>query len=138
MIRLSTPARRSAAVASVVGALALAGCSGAADAEMAVGDGDDYADGTYTAEGTYQTPETIEQVSVTLTLADGVVTAVEVEGDPQAVQTKQYQAAFISGIEDEVVGVPIDSLDVQRVSGSSLTSGGFNDAVESIKEQAAF
>ena len=52
-----------------------------------------YADGTYTAEGSYQTPETVEKISVTLTLADGVVTDVEVSGDPQAPESKQYQAA---------------------------------------------
>lgn len=96
-----------------------------------------YADGTYTAEGAYQTPESVESVSVTLTLADGVVTDVTVTGDPQARESEQYQAQFIAGIADEVVGVSIDDLDVDRVAGSSLTSGGFNEAVEAIKEQAS-
>lgn len=139
-----SPVRKGAAVVGVAGLLVLAGCSGTADAE---GDADadttgsgsesaEYADGTYTAEGSYQTPETVETISVTLTLADGVVTEVEVTGDPQAPETEQYQGQFIDGIGEEVVGVAIDDIEVSRVAGSSLTSGGFNAAVDDIKEQA--
>ncbi len=146
---VSPSVRKSAAVVGVAGMLVLAGCSGAADAESApttdsetsgdqgAANSGDYTDGTYTAEGSYQTPETVEQISVTLTLEDGVVTDVEVTGDPQARETEQYQGQFIDGIAEEVVGVAIDELNVSRVSGSSLTSGGFNSAVEDIKEQAA-
>ncbi|MEW1963291.1 hypothetical protein AB0269_12600 [Microbacterium sp. NPDC077644] len=146
---VSPTVRKSAAVVGIAGMLVLAGCSGAADAEDASTDSTgnsgsgggassgDYADGTYTAEGSYQTPETVEQISVTLTLADGVVTDVEVTGDPQARETEQYQGQFIAGIADEVVGVAIDELNVSRVAGSSLTSGGFNAALEDIKDQAA-
>jgi len=143
--------RKGAAVAGVAGLLVLAGCSGTADAEDSTDTGaesdsatgsdssgsGEYTDGTYSADGSYQTPETVEQISVTLTLEDGVVTEVEVTGDPQARETEQYQGQFIDGIAEEVVGVAIDELDVSRVAGSSLTSGGFNDAVEDIKEQAA-
>ncbi len=149
MIRTTVPApvRTGAALVGVAGLLVLAGCSGTADAETSTDSGTttdsatstsgEYTDGTYTAEGQYQTPETVESISVTLTLEDGVVTDVEVTGDPQARETEQYQSQFIAGIEEEVVGVAIDDLDVSRVGGSSLTSGGFNAAVEDIKEQAA-
>jgi len=155
MIRTTVPTsvRKGSAILGIAGLFVLAGCSGNADAEGPADDagtptagsssssgGDstgNYADGTYTAEGSYQTPETVEQISVTLTLADGVVTDVEVTGDPQAPETERYQGEFIAGIADEVEGVAIDDLNVSRVAGSSLTSGGFNDAVESIKEQAA-
>lgn len=160
-LRVSSSVRKGAAVVGVAGLLALTGCSGAADAEDATdsstttdsgtstdsGTGTDtstpssdtgaYADGTYSADGSYQTPETVEQISVTLTLEDGVVTDVEVTGDPQARETEQYQGQFIEGIAEEVVGVSIDELNVSRVAGSSLTSGGFNSAVEDIKDQAA-
>lgn len=151
MISSTVPSsvRKSTAVVGVAGLLMLAGCSGAADAEDSTsaaeadagtqessGSGE-YTDGTYTADGSYQTPETVEQISVTLTLEDGVVTDVEVSGDPQARETEQYQGQFVAGIAEEVVGVPIDDLNVTRVSGSSLTSGGFNSAVDDIKAQAA-
>lgn len=158
MIRTTVPTsvRKGSALIGVAGLLVLAGCASTpADSDDAApttestsdsstgseSSGSDtsstYADGTYTADGSYQTPETVEEISVTLTLADGVVTDVEVTGDPKAPETEQYQGAFIDGIADEVVGVAIDDLDVDRVAGSSLTSGGFNLAVEDIKEQAA-
>lgn len=130
--------RTGAALVGVTGALLLAGCSGAADAEDGgSAAGGDYKDGTYTADGSYQTPETVEQVSVTLTLTDGIVSDVEVTGDPQARETEQYQGQFIDGIAAVVDGKSIDGLQVDRVAGSSLTSGGFNQAIEKIKEQAS-
>lgn len=154
MIRTTVPTtvRKGSAVLGVAGLLVLAGCSGSTDAGSPATDGTDtgstsstdsstasgdYQDGTYTAEGSYQTPETVESISVTLTIADGVVEDVEVTGDPQARESEQYQGQFIDGISDEVVGKSLDDLNVSRVAGSSLTSGGFNQAVESIKEQAA-
>jgi uncharacterized protein with FMN-binding domain len=145
----SRPLRYTAAFVGVAGTLALAGC-GAATADTAETDTDSssststggassgsYADGTYTASGSYVTPESVETIEVSLTLEDGVVTAVEVTGDPQARESQDYQSRFIGGISDEVVGVNIDDLAVDRVAGSSLTSGGFNEAVEAIKDEAA-
>jgi uncharacterized protein with FMN-binding domain len=96
-----------------------------------------YADGTYTAEGSYATPESVETIEVTVTLQDDVITAVEVTGDPQKRESEQYQSQFIGGIADVVVGHDIDEIQVSRVAGSSLTSGGFNDAIETIKSEAA-
>ncbi|WP_309069060.1 FMN-binding protein [Microbacterium sp.] len=150
--------RSGAALTGVAAIVALAGCgavtvggsgdAGAADdtntpgadagaSENSGTGGAGYTDGTYTADGTYQTPETVESVTVTVTLDDDVVTAVEVTGDPQARESEQYQGQFIAGIADEVVGVAIDDLAVDRVAGSSLTSGGFNQAIEQIKLDAA-
>jgi uncharacterized protein with FMN-binding domain len=153
MIRTTVPTsvRKGSALLGVAGLLVLAGCASSpadsddaapttdssADSSTGSDSGATYADGTYTADGSYQTPETVEEISVTLTLADGIVTDVEVTGDPKAPETEQYQGAFIDGIAEEVEGVAIDDLDVSRVAGSSLTSGGFNGAVEDIKEQAA-
>lgn len=97
-----------------------------------------YADGTYTAEGSYSPqPGLIEKVSVTLTLVDDVIEDVEVTGNPQKPESERYQGEFIGGISDEVVGKSIDDISVSRVAGSSLTSGGFNQAVETIKAEAA-
>jgi uncharacterized protein with FMN-binding domain len=162
---LSRPARAGAATLGVAGALLLAGCASGADtasvdtpsdassegssastpsssassSDTAGGGASSsaYTDGTYTADGTYNTPESVEQISVTVTLENDVVTAVDVEGDPQRPESERYQSQFIGGIADEVVGVNIDDISVDRVAGSSLTSGGFNDALEQIRADAA-
>lgn len=160
------PVRTGAAIVGIVGIAALTGCSGQAIAEEEPAtetpaaqsstaqssteqpadaiEGEPastslYADGTYTAEGSYATPETVETISVTLTLtlSGDVVTAVEVTGDPQARESENYQGQFIGGIADVVVGKNVDELAVSRVAGSSLTSGGFNQALEQIKSEAA-
>jgi hypothetical protein len=154
------PVRTAAAFVGIAGALALAGCatdtsataeaeteatsapastgSATSSAETDTSTGSStYADGTYTAEGSYQTPESVETIEVTITLADDVITAVEVTGDPQARESQQYQSQFIGGISDAVVGQSIDEISVSRVAGSSLTSGGFNEAIEEIKAEAA-
>ncbi|KAA9086598.1 FMN-binding protein [Microbacterium radiodurans] len=154
--------RVTAAAASVAGLALLAGCAGQADAEQPVADdaassttatpsagsGTDssgaagstdgaYTDGSYTAEGTYQTPEGPETITVTLTVASDVVTEVEVVGEPTRRESKQYQSQFIGGIDELVVGKDLADVSVDRVAGSSLTSGGFNAAVEEIRTDAA-
>lgn len=97
-----------------------------------------YTDGTYTADGTYTSPGGTETISVTLTLADGVVTDVAVDNSATTnPNSLRYQGEFISGIAAEVVGVPIDEIDVDRVGGSSLTSEGFDAAVATIRAEAA-
>jgi hypothetical protein len=155
------PIRVGAALVGVAGMMTLAGCAGgAADAEQDAGPGASsepttsttgssgdgasseggsgaYADGTYSAEGSYRTPESTETINVTITLENDVITAVEVSGDPQAPQSEQYQGRFIGGISDEVVGRSIDEVSVSRVAGSSLTSGGFNEALDTIRSEAA-
>lgn len=97
----------------------------------------DYTDGTYSASGSYQAPSGTESVEVTVTLEGDVITAVEVVGNATDPEAKQHQGEFISGIANEVVGKDIDQISVSRVAGSSLTSGGFNQAIEQIKAEAA-
>lgn len=149
----SRPVRVGAAIVGAAGALMLAGCGttgtssetdAAADTTTedtatgaTEGGAGGYADGTYTADGSYLTPETVEQISVTVTLEADVITAVEVTGDPQTAETERYQGEFIGGISDAVVGVDIDEISVSRVAGSSLTSSGFNEAIDAIKAEAA-
>ena len=70
---------------------------------------------------------------MTVTLESDIITAVEVVGDPQKSESEEYQAEFIGGIADVVVGKDIDEISVSRVAGSSLTSGGFNQAIQAIK-----
>lgn len=96
----------------------------------------EYADGTYTAVGSYQSPNGTETIDVELTLRNNQVADVAVTSHPTNPYTKRFQGEFVDGIHEVVVGKPIDELDVSRVGGSSLTSGGFRDAVEQIKSEA--
>jgi hypothetical protein len=79
----------------------------------------------------------VETIVVTVTLQDDVITAVDVSGDPQKRESEEYQGRFIGGIAEVVVGQDIDAISVSRVAGSSLTSGGFNEAIATIKSEAA-
>lgn len=95
-----------------------------------------YKDGTYSSDGTYTSPNGQETVGVELTLAADKVSAVNITVHPSNPNTKKFQGEFASGIAAQIVGKDIDELNVSKVAGSSLTSGGFNEAVEQIKSQA--
>ncbi|MFP3460485.1 hypothetical protein R5O87_06520 [Arthrobacter globiformis] len=111
--------------------------SGTASASTpASGSAAGYKDGTYSADGTYRSPNGTETVGVQLTLANGTVSAVEITEHPSNPNTRKFQGEFASGIAGQVVGKSLDEINVSKVAGSSLTSGGFNQAVEAIKAQA--
>jgi len=117
----------------------VAGCAPSAAAPPAApayATGGHYKDGTYSADGTYRSPNGAETVGVQLTLASGTVTAVNITQHPSNPNTRKFQGEFAGGIAGQVVGKNIDQLNVEKVAGSSLTSGGFNDAVEKIKAEA--
>jgi len=138
-MKLTTTAATSIAALSLVGTLA--GCAAAADAPASTDSGattsGDYTDGDYTASGNYTSPNGQEEISVNLTLADNVITAVTVTGEPSGPDATRYQGQFEDNIAAEVVGKNIDEISVDKVAGSSLTSAGFNDAIDAIKADAA-
>ncbi|MCP2031745.1 uncharacterized protein with FMN-binding domain [Okibacterium sp. HSC-33S16] len=135
-----------AALAGLAVIGALAGCSAPADEPSPPATADtggaapdstvSYTDGEYTATGDYQSPGGAESVTVTLTLADNVVTALNVTGSGGSPNAKKFQGEFIENISAVVVGKPLDSLSVSKVAGSSLTSGGFNAAIDQIRADA--
>jgi uncharacterized protein with FMN-binding domain len=155
-MKIPSPVRHGSALVGIAGALLLAGCAAeSSSAEPGSGSGPQpsagagspaasgstvtgaYKDGTYSADGSYQTPETVEKISVSVTLSAGTVTKVSVTGDPQAAETRHYQAQFIGGIAAQVVGRKLDEISVDKVAGSSLTSKGFNQALATIRTEAA-
>ncbi|MDQ0731696.1 FMN-binding protein [Arthrobacter sp. B1I2] len=100
------------------------------------GSGAGYKDGTYSADGNYVSPNGTETVGVQLTLAAGKITDVQITQHPSNPNTRKFQGEFAGGIAAQVVGRNIDELDVSKVAGSSLTSGGFNQAVDKIRAEA--
>ncbi|MDP9981782.1 uncharacterized protein with FMN-binding domain [Pseudarthrobacter oxydans] len=95
-----------------------------------------YKDGTYSADGNYVSPNGTETVGVTLTLAGGAVSDVQITQHPSNPNTRKFQGEFAGGIQSQIVGKSLDEIKVSKVAGSSLTSGGFNQAVDKIKSEA--
>ncbi|MDF0530449.1 calcium-binding protein [Tsukamurella sp. 8F] len=108
------------------------GASATTAASAAAGDGH-YKAGTYDVEGHYTNPAGPAKVDVQLTIdSAGTVESVKVTPEPTNPNSRQFQTQFAGGISSVVVGKKIDSLSVSKVAGSSLTGGGFNDAVKQI------
>lgn len=95
-----------------------------------------YTDGSYTEDGSYLSPAGQQSVTVELTLASDKITAITVTPHATDPTARGYQTMFVQGISAEIVGKSIDQLNVSRVAGSSLTSGGFNKAIAAIKSDA--
>jgi uncharacterized protein with FMN-binding domain len=96
-----------------------------------------YKDGTYTATGQFYTPEGSEQIGVTIALANNKVTSVSI--DSSSIQSRtsyEYTALFADNISNIVVGKNINDASVSYVSGASLTPIGFDNALETIKNNA--
>lgn len=110
--------------------------TGSSDSESSTGSSGNYEDGTYSATGSYQTPGGQESIGVKVTLADGVITDAQVTSQGKSGESQQYQGEFISSYKSQVVGKKISEVSLSRVAGSSLTSGGFNDALADIEKQA--
>jgi uncharacterized protein with FMN-binding domain len=117
---------------------ALAACSspGGTSSDGGSNVDESYTDGSYTADGSYQAPSGTESITVELTLANDTITEITVTPHATDPTASGMQSSFAGGISDQVVGQDIDQLNVTRVSGSSLTSGGFAIAIAAIKEQA--
>lgn len=131
--RLSAAGLAAASLATLAGCAATsAGTTSGSNASSGT-----YSDGTYTASAGYRAPSGTESITVELTIADGTVTAVNVSQQATDREAQEFQARFASGVSSAVVGKELSGLSVSRVSGSSLTSNGFNAALEDIRAQAA-
>jgi uncharacterized protein with FMN-binding domain len=95
-----------------------------------------YKDGTYSATGGYSSPGGLQTIGVRLTVQNDIVTAATVTDQATDQDSEEYQLMFIGGYKKYVVGKKIDSIHVSHVSGSSLTSQGFNSALMQIKKTA--
>ncbi|HEY0964439.1 MAG TPA: hypothetical protein VGE31_01445 [Candidatus Paceibacterota bacterium] len=108
----------------------------ATSAPVATTEANDYKDGTYKTQVTYFTPNRDEYLlDVSLTIKDDVVTdskiiysqGAEVDPNPQ-----RFEKAY----RTEIIGKDIDTLNLSRVGGASLTTAAFNNALTEIKADA--
>lgn len=95
-----------------------------------------YKDGTYSATGVYTAPSGSEDLGVSLTLKGNIITDVTVTNTAKNEVSIKLQNMFIDGYKVLVVGKDINTVKLDKVSGSSLTPKGFNDALDKIKLQA--
>ena len=102
--------------------------------------GGPYADGQYTASGSYGVIDGVveeDSIDVTATLRDGVITEVSVTGHPLLTQSHDYMQGFVNEISGAVVGRSVEDAHVTALAGASKTSDAFNDAIDDIASQAA-
>lgn len=95
-----------------------------------------FKDGQYQATGSYNSPGGVEKLGVTVTLLQDKVTKSNLDllgGDGVS---HTFQSAFASGYSSQILGKKIDTISLDAVSGSSLTSLGFNDALKQIQTKA--
>jgi len=95
-----------------------------------------YKDGTYSATGSYLSPGGRESIELTVTIKDGVIIDTSLVANATDADAKDYQAEFASSYKKLVVGKNVERVSLSRVAGSSLTSNGFNRALEQIKSDA--
>lgn len=95
-----------------------------------------YNDGTYKATSSYRTPESTEAIDVSITVAHNIITDVSIDQVARKRDSEFYQEQFAANYKSEVVGKNINEVNLSRVAGSSLTSSGFNDALDVIKQDA--
>lgn len=95
-----------------------------------------YKNGNYSATGSYDSPGGTENVSVSLTLTNDIITNVSVTSGAYDRRSQSYQNIFIANYKQYVIGKNIASVNLGKISSSSLTPIGFNDALAKIKAQA--
>jgi hypothetical protein len=96
-----------------------------------------YRDGTYTAVGDYRSPAGPETIDVSITLKDDIIVDAVVDANATNKLSIDFQGKFISGYKAMVIGKRLDEVQLDKVSGSSLTPAGFNEALVEIKADAA-
>jgi len=95
-----------------------------------------YADGRYSAKASYVTPEGIESIGLIVTIRSGVISSAEATASGNSDHAQEHQGDFIAGFKPLVEGKNVDEVRLSRVSGASLTSRAFNDALDRIREDA--
>src|ERR1035437_3398634 len=95
-----------------------------------------YKNGTYSATGSYMSPGGYDQIGVSMTLKNDIITGSSVINMGGDRRSQRYQDQFISGYQQYVVGQNIAKVFLTKISGASLTPSGFNDALTQIKAQA--
>lgn len=95
-----------------------------------------YKDGTYTVTSDYFVPPGQEEIQVSLTVQNGVVTSSSIQNSEHDHDSASFQEAFATEYKSAVVGKALSGLDLNTVAGASETTQGFNDALSQIRTKA--
>jgi uncharacterized protein with FMN-binding domain len=96
-----------------------------------------YKDGTYSTTGVYASPAGEEKFDISLTLSNGIITDATFTGYATNPASINNQGRFAQGFTAQVVGKPLNELKLSVVNGASLTTKGFMDVVDTIKQDAS-
>jgi hypothetical protein len=92
--------------------------------------------GAYAATIMYEVPDGQEQNTLRLILKDDVVTELEVGVTTKIGESLSYQQNFVRAINKRVVGRKlVDLTKIDTVSGASLTTAAFNEAIAKLRDQ---
>ena len=96
-----------------------------------------YKDGQYTSSISYTVPgNNTGEINVQLTLANDIITQVSISQTSHGSYSDQYQSSFASSYQSYVVGKNIDTISMSRIGSASLTTGGFQQALSVIRNDA--
>ena len=95
-----------------------------------------YKNGTYSVVGSYSAPSGTEPLGVTLVINNDVISDSTVVAMSSNGTSKYYQDDFVLKYKSLVVGKKLSEIFLNKVSISSLTPTGFNNAVITIRTAA--
>lgn len=97
-----------------------------------------YKDGQYTVTQNYYVPHGgSNSVAVTLTVANGKISAVKTSNQYADGESAMYISGFESMVSSDASGQSLSSYSPSRIGGASLTTNAFSQAIDTIKSQAS-
>jgi uncharacterized protein with FMN-binding domain len=95
-----------------------------------------YKNGTYNVTISYWAPSGSEDMGVSITISNDLITDTSINNLASDKTSRNYISKFSQSYSSYVIGQNIANLSLNRVVGASLTTAGFNDALDSIRSQA--
>lgn len=101
-------------------------------------EGYEFSNGTYQATLSYYVPKGHpDEITVTLTLADDIVTDLEIGHYASNGESEKHQARFKQDFDEtEIIGKSLTDVAPSRIGGATITSKAFENTLLSIADEA--